>query len=223
MTAPIEELRALVAYDAGQNERECGAVLEKHAATLARGLVARLSAHFVGIRAEITVTTGRTDIAVLAEEATPTGKKMKAIIWELKAPQLFLFEIENDMRARPTVDLYGAENQVLHYFWEIRQNGAFMKKYDIQSDADVVLGGVIIGRDGTLHRPQKDVDAKEAERLATQAFNARRECLYHERFSLITWSNVLQAAEHQISNTALTATTPEVLPQGAGPVVSGSV
>src|SRR4051794_2031816 len=54
---------------------------------------------------------GRTDLTLAADINDGTGRTARhAYIYELKAPQCYLFEMDTQARCRPTVDFFQAEN-----------------------------------------------------------------------------------------------------------------
>lgn len=176
-----------------QTEKECGSLLEQIAWVLLS--VADGNATFVN--SEQSVTAGRLDIIVLAETQQAGGFQQREVyIWELKAPQLKIFEIKTKSLAQPSQHLYGAETQLMHYYYSIVNNPMLLKRWGVLSPDYVKFGGVIIGRDKNfVSHKLKDLDAGSGEILAKEAHDIREKYIYrHLNMRLWTWDKILYLA-----------------------------
>jgi hypothetical protein len=78
-----------------------------------------------------------------------------AFVWELKAPQIILYERDdNKRRFRPTRDLIKAETQLLHYVAEHQDSSAFKEYYGLSPSSQIIPAGIIIGTNRRLLRLQ---------------------------------------------------------------------
>jgi hypothetical protein len=185
----IQELRLQVEKYPERTEIKCASLLKEIASVL---LHPTEKCYY--INSELSTTAGRLDIVVIATSISAGITSNEAYIWELKAPQLKLFELECDSRACPTKDLYQAENQLLHYHKELKGNIDWQDKWDLRSH-NVKLGGIIIGRDNNLVKCV-ETRKKYAEILAKKVKQIREEYLYHHnQITLLTWDDVLRWAE----------------------------
>jgi hypothetical protein len=96
---------------------------------------------------------GRSDYIVSAEVPRPGASLRCAFVWELKAPQLSLYEQDDNIRRfRPTKDLVKAETQLIHYVAEQQESTSFKEYYKLTPKSPVVAAGIIIGSDDRLIR-----------------------------------------------------------------------
>lgn len=191
--ADIQALRGEIERTDGHTERECAQILTNFASIL----LPRLQA-LTFVAAEQNTSAGRVDFVIVAEQF-PAGMRPQrvAYVWELKAPQCFLFRIENPNRASPTPEFYSAENQLLHYHYATANDGNFRNRWEIVSPDRVRLGGIIIGRENNLVIPGRYDPGLEVN-LANQAKELRENFFYHNDIKLLTWDSVLTLAEIQI-------------------------
>ena len=131
-----------------KNEVECGAFLQ-HAANF---LSWKTPIRVVRTLREDRAHYGNSDFIVVADLKSGTGRTERhAVIWEVKAPQCFLMERDdNNTRCRPTKDLIKAENQLLHYVHELQSNNDFRERHEVIHRDNIRVGGIIIGRDAKL-------------------------------------------------------------------------
>jgi len=194
------QLSILVKKNDTLNENECGNLLKKKEAA---SILLQGNQSLVFISAELRSPSGDLDLLIGCEEFHSSGdKKRQLIVWELKAPQKYLFKIENNSRACPTLDLYSAENQLLHYYEQLKGNQVEKTKFAIISPEDVKLGGIIIGREDTyvqrkLHSPQVALG------LAKTAHNVRENNFYENRLKLLTWDQVILFLNNFTANNQL--------------------
>ncbi|MCJ7632008.1 hypothetical protein MUP77_06395 [Candidatus Bathyarchaeota archaeon] len=116
---------------------------------------------------------------------------VKAYVWELKAPQCYIFEKDNENRVCPTKDLIRAENQLLHYFHENRGSEEFRKEFSVTHSDDVCLGGIIIGKNS--RRVSGEYEEDKRKLLYEKAISIRNKYFYvPNEIRLMTWDNVLE-------------------------------
>src|SRR5271156_5347163 len=75
-----------------------------------------------------------------------------AYVWELKAPQCYLFEEDTKHRCRPTRAFFQGENQLLHYFHEASRNDRFRERMGIIDGDNIHVGGLVIGTNERMLR-----------------------------------------------------------------------
>lgn len=200
----ISNLRKEIERTDAQTEKECGVLLEQ----IAWVLLSVADGNTTFVSSEQTVTSGRIDIVVLAESQQVGGfQRREAYVWELKAPQLEIFETKTKSLAQPSQHLYGAETQLLHYYYSIINNPMLLKRWGIISSDYVKFGGVIIGRDKNfVNHKLKDLDAALGEILAKEAHDIREKYIYrHLNIKLWTWDNIIYLAESKsLSNQKIT-------------------
>jgi hypothetical protein len=192
-----EHLRHLVYDDRRRNElaaREymlgCLRCLNDRADILCQGYVESI----VDFKSEDPGRYGPCDLVVVAEVVESTEeRRRRAYVWEVKSPQNALFERETKNRVRPSADLIKAENQLFHYHEDRAGSESFRNEFGILSPDDVVLGGVIIGRNDTILKIKGDGPLQEGKRLYETALRLRRRYIYRKNnMELMTWSNVLR-------------------------------
>ncbi len=103
-----DELKALIDSDQ-HRELECRRYL-KHAAGL---LIDQTSHAIVHETSEYRGHTGNSDYVIVCRvrDVAGGGESVKAYLWEVKAPQCYLFQFDTMNRVRPTAELISAENQ----------------------------------------------------------------------------------------------------------------
>jgi hypothetical protein len=144
---------------------------------------------------EIIQNTGRVDIVVLGDKRQLDGTVCRvAYVWELKAPQVAVFEVENGSRARPTEELFNAENQLLHYRYECAGSEQFRKKWNITSAQNVFFGGIVIGTTSSFVSSPNSKTSPDANAiaLANTALDVRKMAFYEPtRILLQTWTTIV--------------------------------
>ena len=198
----IEELRTQIARQDAHTERECGKVL-RH---IARVLLPTFGATITYVDQEQRVSTGSVDLIVIADAVQPGNSvRREAFVWELKAPQLDLFQLETKNRATPTSELFKAENQLLHYHDEVAKSGHLRQRWEILSRDHIKFGGIIMGRNNIIGGSLAKGDSREIQ-LASQALELRERVFYKPHgIELWTWDKVLDIAEsHIISHQRIT-------------------
>lgn len=134
---------------------------------------------------------GSTDFIISANMRDDQNQESKvAYIWELKAPQCYLFEKDdNNNRFRPTQDYVKAENQLLHYYHQAVGDSGFRQRMGVLSTSNIKIGGLIIGRSSCLAR---NATSAVAESNVATALAVRRDYLYQSLgVRILTWDRVL--------------------------------
>jgi hypothetical protein len=191
----IDELSNLVRQEKKHTEKECGKWLCDFAWLL-------LSAHETPggeksyfVDKEQMISTGIIDLLIVAEVVqTDETTSREAFVWELKAPQLPLFEIDTHDRACPTKHLFKAENQLLHYRHTVANDGTLKERFNIISQGNVRLGGIIIGKKDKMVLSGRE-DPEHARILAKQALKIRDESFYRPAgMCILTWDRIISLA-----------------------------
>ncbi len=183
----IEELSKQIEKDT-QTERQCANLLNQIPWVLLPPLN---TAYYV--ESELNCYSGRADLAIIAEVNEPGGEVCrKAYLWELKAPQVFLFKWKSG-RGCPRMDLIEAENQLFHYYNDLKTSN-FQRKWNLFPD-DFLLGGIVIGRNEKLVKCSNE-DSNNAKASASLSLKFRNRFFYnHNRMELYTWDQVLDCAK----------------------------
>ncbi|WP_455965381.1 hypothetical protein [Methylorubrum aminovorans] len=186
-----EDYREFVAtvHAPGQTELQCAAYLHHAAALLTDGTPFEIH----DVRLEDRSFFGRTDFIVVATMLGEAGgNEKKAFIWELKAPQLPLFEGDgNQNRYRPTPALLHAENQLLHYYHEALGSDGFRNRFDIMNRDNIKIGGIVIGNYPSVYA--SGATSEFAMRLATHSLNLRKRFFYSSvGMRVYTWDRILE-------------------------------
>lgn len=180
-----DALRALM-VDVAQREVECQDYLQ-----YAHPLLAPPLSRVIQVVREQVAMAGRSDYFLLCE-VNEIEPRRRLVLWEAKAPQLAPFEVITQNRLMPTRALLEAENQLLYYYDEYRSSGQFMDRYNIRHPNDIRLGGIIIGRDDNLVKPNAGINlgAEAVRQMASSALRIRDEHFYRERIRVLTWDRI---------------------------------
>lgn len=205
-----EQLRALI--DASTHEEKA-----------CQGFLKDIALHLVPFRVapediiqtgrEESCRTGDSDFSVSVVVDNGALGRRYAYVWEVKAPQKYLFELDKAAnRLRPSDDLYSAENQLVNYVAELSDSKNFRLKFGLEAITDEVRpGGIIIGRKDRLVRGSAE-DAKKNEGLARFAFATRDAYLWSPAgIRIYTWDWVCAQLEQQGGRTSA---RPSAGPQG---------
>ena len=178
----FETFRGYVEDSSRYRERECQDFLIHAAELLLPGNPSRV----VGVVEERNFF-GETDFIIGAEIREDTNRVSRhAYIWELKAPQCYLFEFDTKNRCRPTDAYVQGENQLLHYFYEAAGNSRFRERLGIINQDNVHIGGLIIGTRARLVKGSVEIDK------ADTALKVRETYLYKaDSIRVMTWDRVL--------------------------------
>lgn len=171
--------------DAHDNrENECRTFLE-HAKEL---LVAPdMAVTFIEVEMERIENLGRSDYLIIADAWHSGACSRRAYLWELKAPQCFIYERDTATRLKPSQNFIDAENQLLNYYYNLKRNGEFLEQHNIVSPSDVSLGGIIIGCD----RTKVNGDFTPAQKVGRYDIARRvRDQLYDGRIKVKSWDEI---------------------------------
>lgn len=138
--------------------------------------------------------TGDSDYLIVCKAVDEAGiEANKAYLWEVKAPQCYLFEADTNNRVRPTKEFISAENQLLHYYEESKGSTMFRDEFEITHPDNVRLGGLIIGSKKTWVKGGS-YDPSTLVRLYTRALNLRKKYLYGDSgIRIIIWDHLLES------------------------------
>jgi hypothetical protein len=202
----IRELRRQVERNDAHTERECAACLKD----VAWALLPSLDGTITYVDCEQLCSAGRVDMIVIAEILeTGGGICSGAYVWELKAPQISLFDIETQNQACPSQELFKAENQLLHYHHSIANSGHLRDRWGIVSPDCIKFGGIVIGRDCTFVKCEGDAFVL-GRRLAEQALRIRDSAFYRgSGIRVWTWDRVLAILENQTLSHRMIVGDPE--------------
>lgn len=135
---------------------------------------------------------GSTDFILSAKmKNDAAGEETVAYIWELKAPQCFLFEYDDsNNRCRPTKDFIKAENQLLHYLDQAAGDQSFRVRFGVMETKNIRGGGIIIGKSSGLLKSMRNT--KDSQK-ARKALDLRQKYLYAANgVRIITWDRILE-------------------------------
>ena len=181
------ELKALI-EGAGNKELEC----RKYLPYAKELLVKVTTKEFLSEADEYRGHSGDSDYIVVCKACDEAGiESNHAYIWEVKAPQCYVFEQDTMNRVKPTKDFISAENQLLHYYEESKGSDQFRAEFGITHPENVKLGGIVIGSKKTLVK-SSDYLEDLIIRLYTRALDLRRRYLYgHSGVKVIIWDTIL--------------------------------
>jgi len=188
-----DELKALIS-DQNNKEKEC-----RHYLYYVRDLLVDVtSATFLDEAEEYRGHSGDSDYLIVCRAVEESGiESNKAYLWEVKAPQVYLFESDTKNRVKPTKEFISAENQLLHYFEESKGSTQFREEFNIIHPDDVKLGGLIIGSKKTWVKGG-DYDEPTLNRLYKRALNLRTRYLYgHSGLKVMIWDHILRYFEKE--------------------------
>ena len=182
-----KELKILI-DDTSNKELECRAYL-KYARDL---LVDVTTATYLDEAEEYRGHSGDSDYLIVCQAKDEAGiDSNKAYIWEIKAPQCYLFEQDTQNRVRPTKEYISAENQLLHYYEESKGSTQFREEFNITHPEDVKLGGLIIGCKRTWVK-SPDYSQSKLAKLYRRALDLRRRHLYgRSGIKVMIWDHIL--------------------------------
>jgi len=184
--AEFDELLNL-ADAANKNEVRCMELLALAPSHLVHGTIVAAEA-----LSEQRSFFGDSDLTVTATiRDDRNSQRRKAYIWELKAPQCFIMEKDaNNNRYRPTMDFIKAENQLIHYAHEAQGNRRFGERLGIMKQTDILIGGIIIGRNSRI---LKDAQSDGERERAWDSLSIRQTYLHdHHHIRVMTWDAVLE-------------------------------
>ncbi|MBP0610725.1 MULTISPECIES: DUF4263 domain-containing protein [Burkholderia] len=188
---PHEALRWHIAQEARQ-EIECQSYLQDASALLITGLDAVVEVS----RREQQMMVGRADYFIIYRGFDMNRRPGRfASVWEVKAPQCYVFDEDTQERLSPSTDLVHAETQLMYYVAEMRGNQMLRERYEIRSDDDIQFGGVIIGCDERMVRRKARslITDEQMQRLVDEAMRLRTKTFYRpNQMRLLTWSALVE-------------------------------
>lgn len=181
-----QALRALI-LAATNKEHEC----RKYLQHIPHFLFKETVVNYIYVETEYRGNSGDLDYIISANVKDESGIDCpKAYIWELKAPQCFIFEKDTENRLRPSKELIQAENQLLHYYYEHQGSDQFRDEFKVTHPDNVCFGGIIIGCNATMVNGDYPIDKKT--KLYEKAVKIRKKFFYETLgIRLITWDTVL--------------------------------
>ncbi|WP_322034184.1 hypothetical protein [Paraburkholderia sp. J76] len=208
MSSRADALRKLMDAEASK-EKECQEFLNDIALHLVPFRVR--DANILVKGREESSRPGDSDFCVSIEVNNGAMGRRFAYIWEVKAPQKYLFQTDTaNNRLRPTSDLYSAENQLLNYVAELELSKNFRQKFQLTGAGDEVrAGGIIIGRKDTMVKNLEGDSGLEG--LARNAFTIREAYFWEPaNFRVHTWDWVLEQLqnEEQGNNKSINSSMP---------------
>ena len=180
----LNEFRKLIEDNDHHRERECQEYL-RHAAGL---LLPSTPIDFDDVQEDRNYF-GRTDFILSANTLRDDNTQARvAYIWELKAPQCFLFEKDTATRCRATKEFLGAENQLLHYAHLALGDNHFRTRMNVVDGTNIHIGGIIIG---TKDRFLKGSTGSRDRQNAETALKVRQLYLYKSHgIRVMTWDRI---------------------------------
>ena len=179
-----DRLKSLMASKKGK-EKPCREYLP-----LANELLAKFtSTEFKGQDEELPSRFGPSDYLVICTRQNVAGEKEDhAYLWEVKAPQCPVCARDTKMRARPSRDLINAENQLLHYYDSVVDDGSLLRDHNL-SPGRVHLGGIIIGKRSS---PMTGILSPGEKLAAARAFSLREKWVYGPAgIDVVPWDRIL--------------------------------
>lgn len=212
--ADSEELSLLLAHP-GKNEIECRKYLDGALDLL---VPYTGSVTMVNPTAEYPGASGPSDLIILCDRIEHGISIRSAYIWEIKAPQEKLFVRCNSNRVRPSEGLNKAENQLLHYYDDCK-NEQFRASFNITDLDEIHVGGILIGQRSTLVSGNMNKDVKS--RLYGKAIRIRKAQLYRScGLKIFLWDDIVEylkvpdpEGSNQVTSTANSATESTVASQ----------
>jgi hypothetical protein len=180
--------------DSNNKELECRDYLQ-----YAKGaLVSDTVIEFVYVEKERRGNSGDSDYIVSCKVCDEIGvEAVKAYIWELKAPQCYIFEKDTENRLRPTKELVQAENQLLHYYHENKGSEQFKNDFGVSHSDNVLFGGIIIGCHA--RRIKGDYPEEKKNKLFEKALMIRKKYIYDPlHIRIVHWDYILDFLKHPI-------------------------
>jgi hypothetical protein len=143
--------------------------------------------NFVEVEMERIENLGKSDYLIIADVIRSGDCYRRAYLWELKAPQCYMYEHDTGTRLKPTSDFMSAVNQLLNYYYGLKENGAFLQEYNISAPSDISMGGIIIG----CHRTKVRGTYTENEKIRRYNIAKRvRDQLYEGKLKVRTWDEI---------------------------------
>jgi len=187
-----ETLRRLI-YEKRRNEVSCGHYLQYIPEFMVKkenmiGPPIKDSTQVQGFR-------GKSDFVVSATISEGGSLIKKIFVWELKAPQSNIFNIDKGNKLKPSKFLIDAENKLLNYVDEFRKSEPLREHFselgEVIASRNVFPGGLIMSRDdnkllkGKITINNRDEDYLVAKGIRGEFFWTRCD------IRLYTWNDIL--------------------------------
>lgn len=189
MLTPAEhaELERLVTTNEEHTEVQCGRYLH-HAVKFLVPQASEVVSHELEDRNHY----GSTDFVISTKiKNDQNDDEVVVYIWELKAPQCFLLELDNNKnRCRPTADFIKAENQLIHYFHQAKGDDDFRTRFNIMKSDNIKMGGIIIGRSND--RLIRGDNTTSSRAKAHHSLDIRKSIFYaNYQIRVVLWDRIL--------------------------------
>jgi hypothetical protein len=206
----LNGLRKLIETNETQDELEC----RKYLACIEDYLFKKDTlVNVVYSERETPVNAGKTDyiISGIIGNNPVIAECSRTYIWELKAPQYYLFRKDGENRLCPTKELFEAENQLLNYYHDLKYDLKLVARFKAGHPINVFVGGIIIG---SKERTVKgDFEENKKSTLAGEAYAIRNEYFYRQNdLWLLTWTDVLNYFEQKVNEKFVNLTKENVIP-----------
>jgi hypothetical protein len=145
---------------------------------------------------------GKSDFIISAKISEGGAIADKLYVWELKAPQSNIFNLDEGNKLIPSDYLIDAENKLLNYVDEIKKNEVIREHFSIQGaciqSRNVIPGGIIISRnDMKLWDRKTPIYNKESDYQVAKGI--RDEYFYNcSHIKLYTWDDILDEIKKKI-------------------------
>jgi hypothetical protein len=212
LRAAAEELSELI--NATRNKEHACRYYLQHTGFM---LVPETVVRFNRVETERMGNLGRSDYIISATVWNGGEESVRAYIWELKAPQCYIFSTDVHNRLKPTKELIDAENKLLNFYYENKNNPLFHHQYGISHPAsdNVKLGGIIIGCNRT--KVNGTFTQTEKAQLFSVAKSARNLMYESCGIHLKTWDEVLHHINSNVTTGRRYNNAPTELPLATMP------
>jgi len=186
-----EELKRLIDDTQHHNEEECKEYLKYVPGLFIRDSF-RDNRNILRIKTEYRHHTGDSDYIISANVSANGIGCARAYVWEIKAPQCFVFRKTNENRAEPSPDLIQAETQLLHYYDDLKHQTKYLfEEFKVPLAEDLCFGGIIIGCNRT--KVERAENETEMNTLFNRAIRCRNYFYEHAKgtIKLMLWDEIL--------------------------------
>jgi len=193
-----EKLKALINSTEKQDELECRKYLKYAEDYLFKEDTLK---QFLYAECEVPTNMGKTDYVIsgIIGNNPVNIDCVKAYVWELKAPQCYVFRKDGQNRLCPTKELFEAENQLLNYYHALKHDLTLVHRFKAGHPRNVCLGGIIIGSHERLVRGKLEKEKKKA--LLNDAYEIRKAYFYKPHgLWLVTWDEILDFISNKYVN-----------------------
>jgi hypothetical protein len=185
-----ENLKNLIDDINNFREEECKEYLGLVPHLLIRGSF-RDNRDIIRIKTEYRHHSGDSDYIISANVSANGRSCPRVYVWEIKAPQCYVFEKRTANRAQPSLDLIQAETQLPSYYDDLKRDPETLsEEFGVSSSEDLCFGGIIIGCNRTKVR--RETNPTEIDILFNRAIRCRNYLYEHAKGSirLILWDEI---------------------------------